>query len=636
MPEKGSYNTKLLTLGLAFIALATVIGYSNTLHAPFVLDDSIYIIGNHRIRELSNLWPPVENRYLTLLSFALNYRLGGLNVTGYHAANIAIHILNAGLVSALVLLILRTSWIREAQASLPDSYALGAALLASLVFAVHPLQTQAVTYITQRFASLATFFYLLSLVLYLCWRASNTRARPFLYILSLASAIASYRTKEISFTLPFVMALIEFMFMGPGLKRRLPGLAPFFLAAIAIPLGTFGPRLGLWAQGTGIGEEIRGLQAREFGELSAYGYLMTQFRVIITYIRLLIFPVNQNLYYDYPSYGSFLNPAVAISFLCLSVILACAVYIFLWSERTLNIPARLAAFGVFWFFATLSVESSIIPIRDVIFEHRVYLPSIGFAITLSFAIFYVIGRINRKNAAFTAGAATIAALLAASLLAVATYKRNGVWKDELILWQDVVKKSYNNSFAHNGIGVAYQRKGRFLEAEGELRQALTLKPDLRNIIHNNIGALYESTGLLDEAAAEYLAALTLQPGNADILYNIANVYMAKGLVDEAVEGYTTALKIRPYDVDIIYNLGRAYRAKGLLDEAIRMFDALLRMLPNDPDAHLSLGQAYEEKGEKARAVIHYRRFLDLAPPEYRYRDEIRTAASRVEALRESR
>ncbi len=634
MPEKGNYNSKLLALGLAFIALATVLCYSNTLHAPFVLDDHIYITGNHRLRELSNLWPPVENRYLTLLSFALNYRLGGFDVTGYHAANIAIHIINAVLVCVFVLLMLRTPWIRGARAGLSDSYALGAALFASLVFAVHPIQTQAVTYITQRFASLATFFYLLSLVLYLCWRASNTRARPFLYILSLASAIASYRTKEISFTLPFVMALVELMFMGPGLKRRLPALAPFFLAALTIPLGTFGHRFGLWAQGTGIGEEIRGLQAREFGELSAYGYLLTQFRVIITYIRLLIFPVNQNLYYDYPSYRSFLNPAVAISFLCLSGIVAGAVYIFRRSERTLNIHGRLAAFGVFWFFAALSVESSIIPIRDVIFEHRVYLPSIGFAITFSFAIFYLIRRINRKNTAFTSDAATIAALVAASLLAVATYKRNGVWKDELILWRDVAKKSYNNSFAHNGLALAYQRRGMLLEAEGEFRQALTLKPDLRNIIHNNIGALYESMGLLDEAVAEYKVALASQPGNADILYNIANAYMTKGLFDEAVAGYTAALKIRPYDADIIYNLGRAYRAKGLLDEAIRMFAALLRMLPNDPDAHLSLGQAYEEKGEKGQAVIHYRRFIELAPPEYR--DRIRMAASRVEVLGESR
>ena len=237
------------------------------------------------------------------------------------------------------------------------------------------MQTQAVTYTTQRFASLATLFFLLSLVLYASHRvgAEGGRRGYIKYALALASAIAAQMTKEIAFTLPTVVVLYEAAFFSGGLRKRALFAAPFLAVMLIIPFTL----LVYAGPDHGVSELIREKQIQELSDLSPYQYLSTQFRVVVTYLRLVILPVGQNLDYDYPKFTSVLQPGSLLSLVFLLSFAAVSVLAYARS-RTGRAPlVALSAAGVFWFFITLSIESSVIPIQDVIFEHRLYLPSIG-------------------------------------------------------------------------------------------------------------------------------------------------------------------------------------------------------------------------------------------------------------------
>src|SRR6266542_4323442 len=225
--------------GALLIALATALVYSNALRGSFHFDDLTNIVHADPVRDLGRLWPPSGRRWVGVLTFALNYRMGGLDPSGYHLVNVAIHAANALLVAWLAALTLRTPALRDARAGTLVRRFLP--LAAGLLFAVHPLATQAVTYVVQRFTSLATLLFLLSLALYAQSRLSLEADRPSkaraacLYCLSVAAAAGAMRTKEISFTLPFVAAGYDLLFFRAGRRRLL--LAPLAATALLVPLG---------------------------------------------------------------------------------------------------------------------------------------------------------------------------------------------------------------------------------------------------------------------------------------------------------------------------------------------------------------------------------------------------------------
>jgi tetratricopeptide (TPR) repeat protein len=586
---------------LLIVAIIGVAAYSNTFRVPFEFDDFDMIQNNLMIRSLDNFVLALQghdfgstayqynpSRFVGFFSFALNYYFGETDVTGYHLANLFIHVINAFLVYFFVVLTLRTTYFPHSrtaedtkrnvaggmgvdnQASTFDP-ARFIGLFSALLFVSHPVQTQAVTYIVQRFASLATLFYLLSVVLYIKGRlaaAGKTKSsgaplsRRLLpvayYVLSLVSAIAAMRTKEIAYTLPAVIILYEFIFFPAPIKRKLFILLPVVLILIIIPIGVF-------------------LSDKPFGEILSRAevtlradtnmprgdYLMTEMRVIVTYIRLLFLPINLNLDYDYPIYNSFSEPPVFFSVLFLSAVFGTAVYLAIRARRLASghtsataaekpevaIPPaftvlclRLIAFGIFWFFITLSVESSIIPIKDVIAEHRIYLPSVGFLAALVTALYMAAARFDKRQ---------LTALVLASMvlaLSVAAFARNNVWKDRVSLWEDVAQKSPNRARSHAGLGAVYFKLGRFDEAMRESQTAVSL--DLSNFVaHYNMGLIYLQQDRLAEAKMEFQSAVWLRPDRVDFHNKLGIVYERQGLRHDAIKEYQAALKLDPYNLE---------------------------------------------------------------------------------------
>lgn len=589
IPKANSSRLKnLLYSPLFHLLLVSLIGlfaYSNTFNAPFVFDDRPNIIDNPVVKDLSffldtskaknlpDYYIPLKSRYVGYLSFALNYKFHGLDVTGYHVVNLLIHLFNAMLVYFLVILSFKTPLFNSVDRD--SSYLL--ALFSSLLFVCHPVQTQAVTYIVQRFTSLASLFYLLSVVTFVRWRLSSIDApRLFssaliFYVISLISAILAMKTKEISFTLPLVIVLYEFLFFKERLIKRILFLFPFLLTMLIIPL-TLLSHMSL--------NEATRLQS----DLPRHVYLFTQFRVIVTYLRLLFFPINQNLDYDYPVYSSFSNPNVFVSFFFLLSLFILAIYLIHKSKKSPQlISLRLAGFGILWFFITLSVESSIIPIEDVIFEHRVYLPSIG--------VFVVVGTLLVKL--MTNVRTYIKALLSIILviiflfLACLTVNRNSVWSDELALWHDVIKKSPRKVRAIINLGNIYARRGDFNRGIEFFNRAIGINPEYPPAFYNRGLAFYKSKQY-NRAVEDFQFAILLNPYFIDALMGLADTYLYLNRYDQAIELYTKVLTLNPYLKKAYNNRGIAYAKKGLNQSAISDFKQALLIDPSYEDARYNL------------------------------------------------
>ena len=585
------------------ILLLGFLSYANTFDAPFVFDDQKSILSNPVIHNLGNYLPGGAGyeynprRFVGYFTFALNYHFGEFNVTGYHLFNLAVHLITALLVYALVRLTFRTP--RMSGCHLAPQAGI-AALLAALLFVAHPVQTQVVTYITQRLTSLATLFYLLALVAYIMARLQQIHGsslqRPgksgvavtphygaygriaLLLSVSVAAAVLAMKTKEIAFTLPLAALLYEACFFQDGWRRRVYMLLPLLLTLPLIPVSI------LLGSGDAPENEIATLeqQLRAHSEISRWHYLLTQFRVIVTYLRLLFLPVRQNIDYDYPVYTTFFTPPVFLSFALLASLLALAFYLYRAGAKSNALSffsrpeLRLVAFGIFWFFLTLSVESGLVPIADVIAEHRLYLPSVGMAIAVAIAVLLA----AQKSAAILRGSIPLLVVAIAILgLTVATWQRNQVWSSHASLWEDTVHKSPGKGRPWYNLGTYQMAAGQLENAARSLSQSIANDPDFADAWHN-LGLAHLMAGHYQQALRPLQTALKLKPelDNATVNLAIALIFTRQPAAAVAhLEPLREKLPERP---DVRYNLGLAYLGVANLPAAQREQAALSRIAPD--------------------------------------------------------
>jgi tetratricopeptide (TPR) repeat protein len=504
------------------------------------------------------------------------------------------------------------------------------ALFASALFTVHPVETQAVTYTVQRLTSLATLFYLASLVFYIKARSSLVRegadrgAVFGFYLLSLVFAVMAMKTKEIALTLPVIALLYEFFFFEGQTRKRLLFISPMLVTFLVIPVSM----VGLHEPVGHLMSDVNKITAPS--DIPRWDYLLTQFSVVVTYIRLLFFPINQNLDYDYPISHSLFEPRVLVSLFILSCMLGTAVYLFIRQRKGGDAALRLVSFGILWFFVTLLVESSIIPIDDVIFEHRVYLPSIGVFIAVSCAGTMALRRwfAGTKTAIFAMAAVVV-------LLSDTTYARNMVWADAITLWRDTVKKSPGKVRPHNNLGVSYYHNGMLDESIEEYQTVIRLDPG--NVeVYYNLGNSFLNKGMPEKAIEGYRTALKLNPDNIDAQYNMGMAYSKMGMLDKAREEFKTTLKLDPDYSDARYNLGVSYFQLDMLDEAIEEFKATIKLNPDYADAHYNLGISYIKIGMLDKSIEEFNAMLQLNPDDYDAHYNLGIALARKGLMEESR
>ncbi|MDO9287293.1 MAG: hypothetical protein Q7T83_00725 [Thermodesulfovibrionales bacterium] len=387
-------NKSAHLIRIAVIALITFLAYSNSFNSAFHFDDYSSIITHPYIKSMNNIpyffyynGSPLISRPVTMATFAVNFAIGGLDPFSYHVMSFFIHLANAILVYILLVLTLKNR---------VNGY-VNISLFAALMFAAHPIQTQAVTYIVQRAEILSSFFYLLSLVMFIKASLKQVEAKVKIkiksfststltfYSLSILSSVLAMGSKEIAVTLPVVILLYDFFFLSDGdiktLSRRWAVHLLFFMTLISLMYFMGGLVKSFVATDAVSLPPTSGIEA-ETSSISRHEYFLTQFRVIWTYIKLLILPINQNLDYNYGLSRGLLTPLTTL-FGGIGIITFFGLAVFFFKRQ------KVISFFILWFFLILAPTSSVAILPDVIFEHRMYLPSLGYFVIFALGAFKV-------------------------------------------------------------------------------------------------------------------------------------------------------------------------------------------------------------------------------------------------------
>ena len=618
-------------VGLGFIALFCTIIYCNIYDSPFVFDDKRQIVENSKIRCLANYFSIeqlLKPRAIVDLTFALNYKFGKLNVFGYHLVNVLIHIINGFIIYFLALIIFKqlahfpkvsNSTIFQSSIINHQSIPL-MSLFAALIFIAHPIQTQAVTYTVQRYASMAAMFYMASVLFYLKARMTGGRGQgsgirdqgsevkkssvfsllpSAFYIFSILCGILAFLSKQNTASLPAAILLVEYLFVDrtwQGWKRKIPWFAvafTFWFLFVLYVSGFFGG----WHEGAGMLEDVSGFM-RETEKVSRWNYLCTEFNILVIYIRLLFLPVGQSLDYMYPFKTSFFDGHTPLAFLFLAGIVAFGIW---------NIKKRpVIAFVIFWFFISLSVESSIIPIRDAMYEHRLYMPLFGFSILVAYLLVYFLS--NRPVWIMFIFALIVICLGSGS------YFRNQVWQSELSLWSDVVSKNIDNYRGWYNRGHVFLRMGKHREAIQQFKKAVSIKPDYAYAWGNLGGAYLESGENMTEQAIETLRrAVSLDPNYSKAWNNLGIAFGKTGRMKEAVQNFQKAADINPEDVQIWNNWGHVLELMNKPGEAIKKFERSISIDPDDANVWDKCGLAFLKTGKPLEAIARFEKAVTIEP-----------------------
>lgn len=574
---------KRLAIFLAITAIGFML-YGNILDAPFQFDDYDFVVNNSAIKNPSTLLLMLSapgRKTFAFLSFAFNYFVGGLNPFGYHLVNLMIHIINAFLLYISVSYILKTPRMRTLAMS-KDKYSIP--VFAALIFLAHPLQTESVTYIWQRSEVLCGFFYLSAYLLYLFGRV---RARKALYLLSLIVFFIGIYAKESIISLPLLVALTEVSFFSTGSwqqktrKKNKAFLILFSLTALLAAASIY----KFWRIASASMNAPLKLE-------SIKEYLLTQFGVIIYYIKLTFIPFGQNLDYAFKRSKGFMQPETFFSFLILALILIAACRLFK--------KERLMSFGIFFYFIYLLPTSSVLPLADVIFEHRLYLSIAGFGIFTG-ALLIKIDGAKKRLFLF------LLILFAFSFL---TISRNNVWRSQYALMADTVNKSPSNPRPKLVLASLYMSRNEYNHALPLLKDALAISPNYAEA-HNNLGIIYYEEANYEDAFKEFSLALKNNPNLVDPYINIAVMYAQKGDLKSAEEWLDKGRGIPDHRFkDKLYlALGNIYMMRGLLDKALMFYSFAQIENPDNPNVYFNKGNILADKNRYEEAVASYKKAI---------------------------
>jgi len=618
--------------GVILVAGAIAV-YRRTFSVPFLFDDAAAIVDNATIRHWSTAWwPPINTtasgRPILNLSLAINYAVSGTAVWSYHALNLAIHVWAGltlfGIVRRTLGLVGRVIPNPPLSVSDPSDrrvkdnapYLANATLLAffaALLWTLHPLQTESVTYIIQRAESLMGLFYLLTIYCFIrgiCAERADAsgpragRVPGVWFVCAVVTCLLGMGTKEVMVTAPLIVLLYDRTYVGGSFReawRRRWGL---HLALVT----TWLPLAGLVASA---GWDRNGASGFNVG-ISPWTYWLTQFEAVARYVWLSVWP--HPLVFEYGTFWGN-RPTEVAPYVLVVVVLAVAVLFALWWRPAVGFLGA-------WFFVILA-PTSVMPGRvQMIVEHRMYLP---LAAMMTLAALGVHAVVRRRSW-------MVVAALALGL-GLVTARRNEDYRSELTIWSDTVAKRPRNETAHYNLGLAWsQVPGRLDDAIAQYQAALRLQPDFAEA-HNNLGLAWSQVpGRLNDAVAEYEAALRLQPDSAEAHNNLGLAWsQVPGRLNDTIAEYEAALRLRPDSAKAHNNLGSAWsKLPGRLGDAIAEYQAALRLQPGFAEAHNNLGNAWSKvPGRLHDAIAEYEAALRLQPGFARAHSNLAGALSQI-------
>ncbi|MDX1946787.1 MAG: tetratricopeptide repeat protein [Pirellulaceae bacterium] len=587
MPPWLSHPTVRVLVLAALLVAAVLAAYSNCWRVPFQFDDFDNIVGNEAIRTLI-VPAEVDNRLMKRRpvgrwSLWASYATGGLNLANLHLGNVAIHL---AATLALFGLVRRTLLLPQFAPRFGPQAEL-IAFACALLWSLHPLQTQSVTYLIQRLEALMALFFLLTLY---CLARSHASHRGWLWQIAAAACCSlSIGTKEVGMMAPLVAVLYDRVFLAPnwiGLLRRRWGM--YFAMLPAMVWFVFAMRTV--ADGT-----------EQVGKgISSWEYFRSQPGVILHYLRLAAWPNVLVLDYNWPIATSW--PQIVLPGLVLIALLAASL-VLLWKRPPLG-------FLGLTFFLVLAPTSSLQPILDLCFEHRMYLP---LAVPAVLLVLGVVAFLEKQANRARAGQIALALLLLVALaLGWRTHRRNQDWQSDLGLWGANVRDNPTSRRAWGNFSKSLLDQGRHAEAIAAARRALAIKDD-DHWCHVVLGAALLESQQIDAALAEYRAAERLKPKYHPASLGIAKCYWELKQPAEAEKYFRRSLELEPDSTDAHDGLARVLAERGDDAAAIRHFEFACEKELLDPVFRRNYGNFYVRRRQYPQAIEQYRRALELKP-----------------------
>ncbi len=591
-------NKSKLAIVLLLLVLAVGITYANSLSVDFTYDDYAFVKNNEAIRRFGPLskfllspeafaQPPNDHVYrpLASFSFAVNYAVNGLQPAGYHIANLLFHILNA----FLVFLLLRRLGFGD-----------GPSCAGALIFAIHPVHTEAVTWISGRGNVLFLFFFLISYLLYVRIGtasaadgsgAEKPKRRDVLLVCgALAAYVLSLLAKEMAAPLPVLLFGHDLYFHREWDRgrwvRRFGVYALFVLVALAYVV-------------------LRTHVLGKIGQVayhggSAYVTFLAMLQAAVIYVQLLFVPVGLSLIRHFQPMHSLFEMSVFPSF-CLVVLGIVA--------GVVGFRRRMwFSFSLFWFAVAMLPVSNIIPVNALVADRFLYGPSIGFCI-LTAAWMAAAAESSHGKRMFAVTGVSIAAFFFMAL----SMARNNDWKDSIALWKKATRVSPTSHAAFNNLGLEYMERGRIAEAIEALNEAVRIKDDFPEP-HANLGICYTETGDIGMAILHYEKALDVPDHgvSAEIRTRLASLYERKGRIERAIEEYEAALHEEPKLLEAHERLAHIYKTFDTA-KAIEHFETIVKLAPNDSAAYYELGLLYYGQEDFSSAKRAIQEHLALNP-----------------------
>jgi tetratricopeptide (TPR) repeat protein len=610
---------------LLILIFLVLLAYSNTFHASWHLDDITNILDNKNVHvstlsfsdwaksirapftDLSNPRPGLSGLYrpVAMLTFGLNWYLGGTHVFGYHLVNIGIHCLTSGLLFFTILNLMRTpNMINRYQGN--EHFI---ALLATALWALHPIQTQAVTYIVQRMASLAALFYLSAIFLFVKGRNAKTPvSRGCFWGGCLLCFLLAVGSKQNAITLPAALLLIEIIFyIKPGFWRQ--DKAKWIVVGSVVGLAILSVLLFFYWQKNPMSALIAGYEKRPFTMIER---LLTETRVSLFYLYQLLYPVpgQFSILHDFSLSTSLLTPwTTPVAIATILMLLLFAGY---------NIRRKpLLSFAICFFFLGHSIESTIFPL-ELVFEHRNYLPSLFLFLPIASGMACLVDKFRDKSTIVYRMLVGIVPVLVVAL-GLGCHTRNMAWATEKTLWQDAMQKAPALARPYQNIAMALEREQNLETALKLYRKALDLRdpePKLsRFISYANMGNIYKKKKEYQKAVQFLTAATRVETGPYidRVRYNLVLCLLNTHQEAEALKHLEFLLSGQKNNSRFLTTRGFILFQQGDIDLALQHYRAALQQKPHNMDLLLNMGMALSTDGYHERAETFLKKALDQYP-----------------------
>jgi len=569
---------KKYLLSVAIIVILGLAVYANSLTGTFVFDDDYLVKNNLFIRSFSNVknifthtigsgagHPFIAYRPMQILSYAVDYSWWGLDPRGYHLTNVILHIAAAVCLWMFVNVIFE-KWILS--------------LCTAGLFVVHPVHTEAVSYISGRADSLACIFILLSFIYYLRSLHSDVLGR---YAVMYISFIAALLSREISLFFPLAILIYHYVFKQKIKLKIYFSLVIISLAYLIVRLYALKVPIMPLSVTSSFFQRVPGF-----------------FIAVINYFRILILPIHLHM-----EYSARLFRYTSPKFL-LGVILLILVIIKAYKARERD---PVLSFSIFWFILWLLPVSNLYPVNAYMAEHWLYIPSIGFFIILSNSVLSLIQRMRYPKGNPVSLSIMIALVAACSVF---TFLQNKYWQDPVTFYNRTLKYSPGSARIYNSLGASLYRDGKEDDALKMYEKAIKIEPGYTEA-YNNLAVLLGGRGENARAIALYERAIKLKPDYADALTNLGNAYYENGQRRKAKKAYLKALEINPSQARACYSLGITYVKDGDSEKAIDMFRKAIKINPAYVEAYNNLGVAYYNSGKREEAEDAFMKALQIDP-----------------------